>query len=88
VENEIHAGIDLEGECYVLPPEFEVRVSAEVSDISFGPGEQVVERENIHAFGQKTVAHMRSDESGSPRDNSAAHRDFPFDSAVIGTIRM
>lgn len=65
MKHEIHPPIDFERFADILETKFEIRIAAQVFDISFGPCQQIVQNDNFKPLRQQTIAHVRSDETRS-----------------------
>src|SRR5690606_3347860 len=63
--------VELEWVDHVVPHEFETRVSEQVLDVDFSASEKVVDRHDVMAISQQTIAQMRAEEPGAAGNENA-----------------
>jgi hypothetical protein len=56
----------------------EAGVPAEVFDVPVGPGQQVVQHDDLVAFGEQPVGQVGPQKSRAPRDDVSAHETDSF----------
>jgi hypothetical protein len=62
---------DIEREGDVVAHQLEIRVVEEMGDVVLGAGEEVVETDDVVAFGEQTLAEMAAEEAGAAGDEDA-----------------
>jgi hypothetical protein len=56
---------DVEREGHVVPDELEVRLAQKVRDVVLGPGEEIVDTQDVVTSGDQALAQVRAEKTGS-----------------------
>jgi hypothetical protein len=65
--------LDIERESHVVPHQLEARMIAQMGDVQFGSGEEIVDAKDVVALGDQSVAQMGTQETRATGDQNSFH---------------
>src|SRR5262249_46081443 len=73
VEYRVHGAVDVERLAHVVIEKPEAFVVSEMGHVGARPGDEGVDRDDLVAAVDKSIAEMGADEAGPARDDDSAH---------------